>query len=66
MDGEARISRRGAELLFEHCHALPSDARPTAFERLERVVGDHLARLLVGALAGGRRSRKAAAADRAA
>jgi hypothetical protein len=67
MDADARTRRRGAELLIEHCYAIAAtEAQPTAFERLERVVGGHLARLLVGALAGGRRSPKAATVDRAA
>jgi hypothetical protein len=42
---------RGAELLLDHCEALDTEHRhPTARERLERLVGDSLARLLIGAL----------------
>jgi hypothetical protein len=50
---------RGSELLIEHCAALDAEhPRPNARERLERIVGGYLARLLVGALSG-RRSRVA-------
>lgn len=44
---------------MEHCAAFDTEPRhPTAAERLERVVGGYLARLLVGALSSrrGRRS----------
>jgi len=42
---------RGSILLMEHCAALEIEhCRPTARERLERIVGGPLARLLVGAL----------------
>lgn len=48
---EPQIRGRGAELLLDHCEALePEHGRPTARERLERLVGDSLARLLIGAL----------------
>lgn len=44
---------RGSSLLMEHCAALDIEhCRPSARERLERIVGAHLARLLVGALGG--------------
>ena len=47
-----QIRGRGAELLLDHCEALDTEhRRPTARERLERFVGDSLARLLIGALA---------------
>ena len=47
---------RGPALLLEHCAALTrvEDSRPPAFSRLEEAVGGELARMLVGALAGGR------------
>jgi hypothetical protein len=49
---------RGQELLLEHCIALDAgDPRPTADERLERLLGGTLARFLVGALTGSRRAR---------
>lgn len=58
MAGEPQIPGRGAELLLEHCAALDAEPpRPTAHERLERLVGGYLARLLVGALTGSRRGR---------
>jgi hypothetical protein len=48
---EPQIRGRGAELLLDHCEALDTEHwRPTARERLERIVGDSLARLLIGAL----------------
>jgi hypothetical protein len=48
---EPQIRGRGAELLLDHCEALDTEhRRPTARERLERIVGDSLARLLIGAL----------------
>jgi hypothetical protein len=54
---ENRHPARGADLLIEHCAALDAEhAQPTARERLERLVGGYLARLLVGALSA-RRSR---------
>jgi hypothetical protein len=51
---------RGAELLLEHVTALdPVEHQgPTARERLERIVGGYLARMLVGALSSGRRHRR--------
>jgi hypothetical protein len=48
---EPQTRGRGAELLLDHCEALDTERRrPTARERLERIVGDSLARLLIGAL----------------
>ena len=41
---------RGASLLLEHVEALEAPQRPSADERLERILGGYLARLLVGAL----------------
>jgi hypothetical protein len=40
-----------ADLLLEHVARLEDSTRPSANERLERLVGGYLARLLVGALA---------------
>jgi hypothetical protein len=49
---EPQTRGRGPELLLDHCEALETDhVRPTAEERLVGLVGDPLARLLVGALA---------------
>jgi hypothetical protein len=57
---EPQIRGRGAELLLDHCEALDTEhRRPTARERLERIVGDSLARLLIGALS----SRRPRASD---
>jgi len=52
-------SERGYELLLEHCAALTQDysGRAPAFERLERVLGGELARLLLVALARQRAAR---------
>jgi hypothetical protein len=48
-----------ADLLLEHVAVFGAEREhPPAHERLERLVGDYLARLLVGALAGGRRERR--------
>jgi hypothetical protein len=48
---EPQTRGRGAELLLDHCEALDTEhLSPTAKERLEGLVGDSLARLLVGAL----------------
>jgi hypothetical protein len=52
---------RGADLLLEHVASFePAEhpQRPAAQERLERLVGGDLARLLVGALAGDRHPRR--------
>jgi hypothetical protein len=50
---------RGSERLLEHCIALDAgDPRPTADERLERLLGGTLARFLVGALTGFRRAKR--------
>jgi hypothetical protein len=47
---------RGASLLIEHVEALQAmPTRPTAHERLERIIGGYLARFLVGALVARRR-----------
>ena len=43
--------QRGAGLLLVHCAAV-CDERPTAYSRLEQVLGGDLTRLLVSALAG--------------
>jgi hypothetical protein len=52
---------RGSDLLLQHCNALTDDVeRPPAYWRLEQLVGDELARMLVVALAGPRRDRLAA------
>jgi hypothetical protein len=54
---EPQTPGRGASLLMEHCAALDTEhGPPTARERLERIVGGHLAHLLVGAL--GRNPRR--------
>ena len=45
---------RGSSLLIEHVEALEAEARPSANERLERVLGGYLTRLLLSALAGSR------------
>lgn len=48
---EPQIRGRGAELLLDHCEALDTEhRRPTARERLVGLLGDSLARLLIGAL----------------
>jgi hypothetical protein len=47
--------------LLQHCAALTDCAeRPPAYRRLEQLVGDELARMLVAALARPRRDRLAA------
>jgi hypothetical protein len=54
---EPHLPSRGADLLLEHVNALdPGEfpQRPAARERLERMVGGYLARLLVGALSSSR------------
>jgi hypothetical protein len=51
---------RGPELLLRHCTALTSVERPSAYRRLEHLVGDDLARMLVAALTGNPRDRLAA------
>jgi hypothetical protein len=58
------VGAGGPELLLEHCTALTrvEDVRPTAFRRLEGALGDDLARMLVGALAGPHRTRAKLAA----
>jgi hypothetical protein len=49
---------RGSDLLLRHCDALTEVERPSPYTRLERAVGNDLARMLVAALA--RRDRLAA------
>jgi hypothetical protein len=51
---------RGAELLLEHVASFDpiEHEGPSARERLERIVGGTLARMLVGALSGSRRHRR--------
>jgi hypothetical protein len=59
--GDPYAPSRGADLLLEHVNAVdPGDypQRPAASERLERLVGGYLARLLVGALSSSRRGRR--------
>jgi hypothetical protein len=51
MDDDEPHTRRGAALLLVHCAGVAHD-RPSAYARLEAKVGERLARLLVGALAG--------------
>jgi hypothetical protein len=59
MEGAARTHdpRRIALLLEQVASFEDETRRPTARERLERVIGGYLARLLVGALTGDRRTR---------
>jgi len=61
-EGAAPISGgRGSELLLQHCTAVTGGVeRPPAYWRLEQLVGDELARMLVVALAGRRHERLAA------
>lgn len=59
---EPHTPARGSELLIEHCAAFdPEERRPSAHERLERLVGGSLARFLIGALT--RRRPRAAELD---
>jgi hypothetical protein len=53
---------RGARLLVEHCAALArlADPRSAPFERLQAVIGQDLAHLLVHGLASGPSRRVAA------
>jgi hypothetical protein len=60
MKDAAMNGGRGSELLLQHCAALADGDRPTAYRRLEQLVGVELARMLVVALAGSRRERLAA------
>jgi hypothetical protein len=58
---DPHIPSRGAELLLEHVTALDPGEYPqrvAAQERLERIVGGYLARLLVGALSSSRRRHR--------
>jgi hypothetical protein len=60
MEGAARThDPRRIALLLEQVALFEDEAlrRPSARERLERVIGGYLARLLIGALAGERRTR---------
>jgi hypothetical protein len=59
MEGAAhRHDPRRIALLLEQVVAFEDDhRRPTARERLERLIGGYLARLLVGALTSSRRTR---------
>jgi hypothetical protein len=53
-DAHAAMNRgRGTDLILAHCGALTrwDDVRPPAFVRLERALGQELARLLVAGLA---------------
>jgi phage FluMu protein gp41 len=50
---------RGSDLLLRHCESLTDVERPCAYARLEALVGEDLARMLVSALA---RRREALAA----
>ena len=61
MEGAARTHdpRRSALLLGQLASFEEETRRPTARERLERVIGGYLARLLVGALTAQRRPRHA-------
>jgi hypothetical protein len=58
MEGAAHThDPRRVALLLEHVVAFEDDARrPSARDRLERLIGGYLARLLVGALTSGRRA----------
>ncbi len=52
--------RRGVSLLMEHVEAFQaSRLRPSANERLERILGGYLTNFLVGALSGQRKTRAA-------
>jgi hypothetical protein len=61
MEGAARTHdpRRVALLLEQVASFEDVPRRPTARERLERLIGGYLARLLVGALTAQRRPRQA-------
>ena len=55
MNAAPEPHNRATALLLEHCAALEAEpTRPTASERLERVLGGYLTALLVGALTRGR------------
>jgi hypothetical protein len=52
---------RGPTLLLRHCTASTDVVeRPPAYQRLEELVGDELARMLIAALSGRRSGRLAA------
>jgi hypothetical protein len=59
MEGAApKHDPRRIALLLEHVVAFEDDrGRPSARDRLERLLGGYLARLLVGALTSSRRTR---------
>jgi hypothetical protein len=59
----SRMASRGPDLLIAHCAALRSDDRLQATDRLHRLIGPDLTRLLLVALAGDHRmgSRRVAA-----
>jgi hypothetical protein len=59
----SRIVPRGPDLLIARCAALGSDDRLPATDRLQRLIGPDLTRLLLVALAGDHRmgSRRVAA-----
>jgi hypothetical protein len=60
-DSPSPTAARGSRLLLQHCDALTDDAaREPGLVRLEQLVGDELARMLVAALAGPGRERLAA------
>ena len=61
MEGAAKThdARRIAQLLGELASFDEESRRPPARERLERLIGGYLARLLVGALTAQRRPRHA-------
>jgi hypothetical protein len=58
MDAAPPQHTRGLSLILEHCARLNSfgQVRPSAALRLELLVGDDLARLLMSALVGDHRS----------
>ena len=60
MKDAASKGGRGSDLLLRHCAALADGDRLSAYRRLEQLVGDELARLLVVALSGRGRDRLAA------
>jgi hypothetical protein len=61
MNAASVKGERGTDLLLRHCLALTDEVeRPRAYERLQELVGDDFARMLVLALAGPRRDKLAA------
>jgi hypothetical protein len=60
-DAAPIVGARGSELLLRHCAAFTDWVeRPSAHTRLEELVGEELARMLVLALGDRRRDRLAA------